>query len=192
MVIHHGDARCASHTGPACKVYLLHSPAVDKIPSILKQGLNERFAGSSAGSLFGAGLYFAENGGKTDQYATRLAGDPSSLQALLQLPQNGASQHDDLFYVLLCRVLLGKFETTRRSDDADLFATRHKRELRSIPGSVPPQPFHSLVARVCNHGVSVTGGCPRGCALRPDRFCEFVGFHDCRAYPEYLVAYRRQ
>jgi len=173
------------------EVYLLHSPAVDSIACIVEQGLNERFAGASAGSLFGAGLYFAENAGKTDQYATRMSGDSLHLHGLLNPEQSESAQHRDLFYVLVCRVTLGKFVTTQKKDST-LFATRHQRELRTIPGSEPSQPYHSLVARVCDHGVSSTGGCPHGCALRPGRFNEFVSFHDCRAYPEYLVAYRRE
>ena len=74
------------------EVYLLHSPAVDSIACIVEQGLNERFAGASAGSLFGAGLYFAENAGKTDQYATRMSGDSLHLHGLLNPEQSESAQ----------------------------------------------------------------------------------------------------
>ena len=46
------------------EVHLLHGTAPITVLNILKQGLNERFAGSHAGSAYGEGTYFAENTGK--------------------------------------------------------------------------------------------------------------------------------
>ena len=45
------------------EVYLLHGLPHENVLNILKQGMNERFAGAHAGSMFGQGLYFAENTG---------------------------------------------------------------------------------------------------------------------------------
>ena len=49
---------------------LLHGTAPDRLLSLLSNGLNERFSGSSAGTAFGDGIYLAEDSGKTDQYVT--------------------------------------------------------------------------------------------------------------------------
>mgnify|MGYP002829539126 CR=1 FL=1 len=50
--------------------YLLHGTAPATILSILSQGPTHRFSGTSTGTAFGDGLYFAEDAGKTDQYVT--------------------------------------------------------------------------------------------------------------------------
>ena len=92
---------------------------------------------------------------------------------------------------MIYQAVLAVYQANAVSTDRDLEPSPGP-EPNPIPGSEPSQPYHSLVARVCDHGVSSTGGCPHGCALRPGRFNEFVSFHDCRAYPEYLVAYRRE
>ena len=129
--------------------------------------------------------------GKTDQYAKRdrkldLSSDLAPLHAVLY---NQTEHPKDVFYVFVCRVLLGQsFET--RTGDMSCFATKNRRELKPIPNTSPPEPYHSLVARVCNHGLA-SGGCTHSCRLKPDRYSEFVNFHDCRMYPEYLVAYHR-
>jgi hypothetical protein len=49
--------------------FLLHSPNMQALHSILEHGFNEHYAGSNAGTAYGEGSYFAEDIGKTDQYA---------------------------------------------------------------------------------------------------------------------------
>lgn len=51
-----------------------------------------------------------------------------------------------------------------------------KRQLASIPGSMPPIPYHSLLAETGN-------------VLA--RYREIVFFSGERIYPEYIIAYRR-
>ncbi len=66
----------AACTGPfaldanASEAVLLHGLKAESLYDILSTGLNERFAGSNVGSLFGAGLYFGEDAGKADQYSS--------------------------------------------------------------------------------------------------------------------------
>jgi hypothetical protein len=64
----------------ACnEAILLHGPNPERLHDLLSQGLNERFAGTGAGTSFGDGVYLAEDAGKTDQYVgADSAYDPSS------------------------------------------------------------------------------------------------------------------
>jgi len=178
-------------------VYLLHGTRYDKVLNIIDQGLNERFAGSCAGTRFGAGNYFADDAGKTDQYAThdeQSRGHGTGAGELYSRLYANTEPLTNVFYVFVCRVVLGEFLETRQGLPriSSLFATTRHRELKSIPGTTPPQPYHSLIARVCTHAERASGPCPHHCALAPGRFSEYISFHDCRVYPEYLVAYRRE
>lgn len=192
------------------EVWLLHGTSPEVILQILTTGFNERLCGG----LFGKGAYFAEDVAKVDQYAMpdkdyrdaregRGAGD--SMYDLHQLlyPDGEASHPQDVFYVLVCRVLLGAFARTldgerrllRDEEGGGATATptsagrtaplwsrgtptgTEGRELTAIPGTSPAEPFHALVAEL--------GG-------RVVRFREFITFHaETRAYPEYIVAYKR-
>ena len=123
--------------------------------------------------------------GKTDQYAKRdkqpgMSTDVADLHATLY----AETEHpEDVFYVFVCRVLLGQHQEVRKKDKYESksnFATKLKRELVPIPGTSPAEPYTSLVVRTCNHGVHPG-----------DRYSEYVNFHSCRAYPEYLIAYHR-
>lgn len=133
--------------------------------------------------------------GKTDQYATRdrKLDKSSDLAALHSVLYNNTDHPRNVFYVFVCRVLLGQSIETRTGDQSCFASSRRqqRRELKPIPNTNPSEPHHSLIMRVCNHGNSGVGICPHGCRLNPDRYCEFVNFHSCRIYPEYLVAYHR-
>ena len=56
-------------TPAASEALLLHGTSAAKLLSVLANGLNERYSGSSAGTAFGDGVYLAEDVAKTDQYA---------------------------------------------------------------------------------------------------------------------------
>jgi hypothetical protein len=83
----------------------------------------------------------------------------------------------DVFYVLLCRVILGHQVQTDSNNrvQPNVFAAGGtiRRELAVIPGSKPPTPYHSLLG------------------THYPRFREFVSFNSTYLYPEYLVAYHR-
>jgi hypothetical protein len=69
--------------------------------------MNERFAGASAGTMFGDGSFFADDAGKIDQYVRM---DPqydgtSSLHKRLYSTSNSHPGH--VFYALVFRVMLG-------------------------------------------------------------------------------------
>lgn len=159
------------------EVFLSHGTVPDSVLPILSGGLNERFSGG----LFGNGTYLAEDIGKNDQYCrAHFPGQHPELEKLLY-GDSGISHPGDVFYMFVCRTLLGYSIRTRdgRSDvdnKGRSIWSSEKRELAAIPSSSPPVLHHSLVAE--------TGGVIA-------RYREFMVFHGSRIYPEYLVAYLR-
>lgn len=157
------------------EVRLFHGTKPDTLLAILSNGPNERFSGG----IFGSGTYLAEDAGKSDQYVTcdRRRGQVASLHKILY--PKSEYHKGDVFYLIVCRAVLGRFVTTLygphdRSGRNDAYAS--ERELAYIPGTDPPLHYHSLLAEV---GGSIA------------RYREVVQFHDTRLYPEYLLAYQR-
>mmetsp|Transcript_66098 Transcript_66098/g.158113 ORF Transcript_66098/g.158113 Transcript_66098/m.158113 type:complete len:555 (+) Transcript_66098:63-1727(+) len=160
------------------EVYLSHGSKPDILLSILSGGLNERFSGG----LFGQGTYFAEDVAKNDQYCTAdlKYGDHPELHKVLFDDLKLSHPGEPIFYVFICRVLLGHsirtLDGNTSMDGGRRIWSSPQRELAAIPGSQPPLLHHSLIAE--------TGG-------KLKRFREFIVFHGERIYPEYLVAYQR-
>jgi hypothetical protein len=170
----------ASLDSSITEVYLLHTPSHQALPSILDQGFDERFAGSNCGTLYGDGTYFAEDVAKTDQYAMcdREWGDSAVKDLHHKLYAQSYPHSGDVFYVLVCRVILGHQVRTdsNLAVQPNVFAGSdgaNRRQLAVIPGSKPPTPYHSLLG------------------THYPRFREFVSFNSTYLYPEYLVAYHR-
>jgi len=186
---------------------LLHATAPENLLSILSSGLNEHFSGTNAGTAFGDGLYFAEDAGKCDHYATIdirpwQRNDPASAatrgsagtQALHQrLYPEGTDHPGRVFYLLACRVATGCTVRTLTAHDKNMKSpdTSERifpmvgrppkpswRELAPVGGVDPPVNHHTLVAE--NHA---GGG--------PYRYREFIVFQNAQVYPEYLIAYQR-
>ena len=167
----------------ASEAYLLHSTDPSNLLSVLKNGLNERFSGTSAGTAFGDGVYLAEDPAKTDQYAKIDVSYDSSDALHTRLYGNHHRHQGSVFYVLVCRTLLGY---PARTQDVGMNA-KHMgtcaaifpstfRELATIPGINPPIHYHSLIAE-------------KGKVIK--RYREFVVFHGKRVLPMYLLAYNR-
>merc|ERR1719359_1432738 len=72
----------------ANEVFLFHSTSSEAAEAITTGNFKVNLAGSNAGTLYGRGIYLAENGSKSDEY-TR----PGK---------------DDLRYLLVCRTVLGR------------------------------------------------------------------------------------
>ncbi|KAJ1485826.1 hypothetical protein T484DRAFT_2389820 [Baffinella frigidus] len=158
------------------EVRLLHGTQPQLVLSILTSGMNERFAGAGAGTRFGQGVYFADDSGKIDQYVS-VDDKYSTSSPLHQMLYDGNCRHPgDVFYALVCRVTLGCSRLCT-STPGDFHPKTRERELCDVPGTVPPVPHHSLIARK---------------ALSGFRFDEYVVFHSDLTYPEYLVAYQRK
>ena len=169
--------------------YLLHGAPKYVVQNILLHGPNEGYSGANAGTMFGEGVYFAEDGTKIDQYV----GEPetkeedAALRGLLYPDgKHPQGQGNGVYYALLCRVALGAHVVTRDGDscvdrsataNGQLWATDRRKELAFIAGAATPMEYHSLLAE--------TGG-----AIA--RFREVVVFKGARAYPEYLLAYKRK
>ena len=163
--------------------FLLHGTRPDVLLSVLKNGLNERYSGSNAGTAFGDGVYLAEDVAKTDQYGAPDVGFSSSSDLHRRLYGSSYRHQGSVFYVLVCRVLLGyPARTQEMSPKATHMETRQAlfpigfRELAPIPGVTPPTSYHSLIAEL---GINIM------------RYREFVLFHGEYVLPEYLLAYHR-
>eukprot|EP00747_Dinoflagellata_sp_TGD_P211526 gnl/TRDRNA2_/TRDRNA2_84765_c0_seq1.p1 gnl/TRDRNA2_/TRDRNA2_84765_c0~~gnl/TRDRNA2_/TRDRNA2_84765_c0_seq1.p1 ORF type:complete len:689 (-),score=74.55 gnl/TRDRNA2_/TRDRNA2_84765_c0_seq1:128-2194(-) len=160
---------------------LAHGTKAQNVAAILTTGPNERFCEG----IFGKGLYQAEDCGKCDQYVsldTEFGASPE-LQVLHDMlyKECQVAHPKDVCYVFLCRAVLGTVARTKDGETelnsgANVFASADRRELASIPGTIPPLPYHSLL---------IETGC------RVARYREVVVFHSDRIYPEYLVAYHR-
>ena len=162
---------------------LLHGTSPDVLFSLLSNGLNERFSGTNAGTLFGDGIYFAEDVGKSDQYVAK----DEKLEVSSELHQrlyDAEQRHPgSVYYVLACRVALGHSMRTQVSgkgavsmDNGRPCFPKTFRELSPIDGVSPPIMHHSLIAE-------------KGRDLC--RYREFITFHGEYVCPEFLLAYHR-
>ena len=167
----------------ASESFLLHGLGADRLLSVLNRGLNERYSGTNAGTAFGEGVYLAEDVAKTDQYAAPDAAYNHSNDLHRRLYGDSHRHQGSVFYVLVCRALLGYPARTREHGQrarhidtrAPLFPLGF-RELSPIPNVVPETPYHSLIVE-------------RGPGH--ERYREFVLFHGEYVLPEYLLAYQR-
>jgi hypothetical protein len=169
--------------------FLISGVPAATVRTVLANGLNERFSGANAGTMFGEGSYFAEDAGKCDQYTRAADGgykQDAELHSLHDLLYEEAGEHPrDVRYLLVCRVVLGYSLRTQQprshgphgrgtamdddaTDDGAVFATRRHKELQPLKGSQPPLHHHSLLVEL--------GG-------RIHRFREFVVFHGDQIYP---------
>lgn len=94
-------------------MWLFHGTKHIAADSITSDDFKIDLAGSSKGSLYGRGIYFAENSSKADEYSS-------------------ADKKTGLFTMLLCRVTLGQmlyndavFPDTRRCEEACLKGVYH-------------------------------------------------------------------
>ena len=181
-----------------------------KALNIIGSGFNEHFSGVNAGTMFGDGVYLAEDMGKSDQYCNSAptqrgafslvnraspASQPSQLDLELWKSAKGPPKGvraEELRYVIVCRAVLGAFvqaRSGRSSCTTTRTSSRRARELALIPGLDTPTHFHSEIAEVDpKYAVGDTHAEPGGSKLR---FREFVIFRPTLLYPEYLVVYRR-
>jgi hypothetical protein len=171
----------------ACnEAILLHGPNPERLHDLLSQGLNERFAGTGAGTSFGDGVYLAEDAGKTDQYVSAdSAYDPSN-ELHKRLYDETMPHPNDVFYVLVVRAALGFPVRTQKSGrkapsmdgGAPIFPVSY-RELSAVPGVTPKILHHSLIAERGKGRNAIA------------RYREFVLFHTENVYIDYVIAYHR-
>jgi len=193
--------------------FLFHAPDPTVMHTVMASGFDERYAGASVGTAFGHGSYFGEDFDKCDQYAVRdeglgnygstytapkhnsISGQASYRKSDLQdvhtelYPQG--DHPGDVFYVFMCRVVLGDFVQPSGSvidipRQQQVFASSgsNLRQLAPVPGSKPPRPYDSLVA-----DPSLFTN-PKNSFQSKNR--EFVVMNGNQIYPEFLLAYKRQ
>ena len=159
--------------------YLLHSPSNTSLEPIVVHGFDTNFSGSNVGTAFGGGCYFAEDAAKSDQYAQRGGCSEEDSTGYIHRRLYGPNYPppraaDGVFYVLLCRVVLGHSVEASTTWQRGVWAEgTGRRQLTNIPSIKPLTPFHSLL----------------GTAY--PRFREFVVFNSRQILPEYLLAYTR-
>ncbi|CAJ1379214.1 unnamed protein product [Effrenium voratum] len=95
--------RCvhASVGNPANQAYLLHGTNPTSAVAILQNSFTVDFAGKSAGTMFGPGVYLAESSTKADEYARDDAG----------------GEYDGLYALLVCKAVLGRSYVTEKAGD---------------------------------------------------------------------------
>jgi hypothetical protein len=151
-------------------------------------------SGTNAGTMFGEGVYLADDGAKADQYTraadTTIQMGDSPLAALhTLLYKDGSLPATGVNYMFLCRVGIGCSIRTKNGKSCldagaatgdQLFVPSKKnrrKQLGEIAGCTEPKvPYHTLLAEL---GDKIA------------RFREVVVFDGARVYPEYLLAYSR-
>eukprot|EP00747_Dinoflagellata_sp_TGD_P063512 gnl/TRDRNA2_/TRDRNA2_153486_c2_seq1.p1 gnl/TRDRNA2_/TRDRNA2_153486_c2~~gnl/TRDRNA2_/TRDRNA2_153486_c2_seq1.p1 ORF type:complete len:520 (+),score=57.01 gnl/TRDRNA2_/TRDRNA2_153486_c2_seq1:108-1562(+) len=206
----------------ANETYALHSASPAAMLQILQGGLNERYSGDGTGAMFGHGVYFSEDAGKSDQYALMDAA-PGPYDASRYAPNNrrpwlgyerqqleifhqmlygeqNIRHPGDVFYVLLCRVTLGMCLRTRdgtMSEGADrrpLYAEGRNGcvNRRELAQVSGIQPSFPHHALFVESCTDYPSPCTHSPRCCVARFDEIVLFHADQAYPEYLLAYHRK
>ena len=171
------------------ETFLLHGTKPEVLlsdtASLLSNGPNEKFSGG----LFGEGIYLAENACKNDQYVSKdesyqSGGELRALHEMLY-PNKAADHPGSVHYLVLCRVVMGCFVSTKDGDTTEgdsaksvWAAGADDKELSVVGSSHPPIHHHALVAQA-------------GADCRVLRHREFLQFHGARVYPAYLLGYKR-
>ena len=193
--------------------YLLSGTPKETVFKILANGMNERFSGDNLGSLFGEGVYFAEDGAKCDQYTrapdnmlarggTAAAGMNDLHTVLYPGGEDGGEDGENyprtgVHYVFLCRVILG---CSVRTLDGWTSIDRNTIEGFSSKNALTKEPGGLWATKVQRELGEIMG------AHRPmpyhslvaelgwkiSRFREYIVFNGARVYPEYLLAYSRE
>ena len=141
---------------------LFHVTNETALDSILTRGFTDAYAGSSAGTAFGEGVYFADDMGKSDQYASVFS----------------QGQFKNKFVALVCDVNLGCSLSWQRDctpDPNNCFVT--PRALKNLPGSTSDV-YDSIIVNLAR--------------LRFREYVLFNDAAKNGAYPKYVVTYRRE
>ena len=124
----------ATGTRGASEAFCLHGTSAPMLLSLLKNGLNERYSGSNSGTAFGDGIYLAEDVAKSDQYSAPDVGYDKSCDLHRRLYGKSYRHKGSIFYVLVCRVLLGYPARTLESGKG---STQHGDGRAPLPAHFP-------------------------------------------------------
>lgn len=152
------------------ETWLFHGTSAEAASGIAENDFRLDLSGSNAGTLYGKGIYLAENVTKSDEYGEGPRG-PSGEQeeAGYEGPRPPPGPPPPLIrdsYILVCRSTLGKvrYNDEKRPDADDL-------QQSCLKG-----PYHSVIGdRLKLHGT----------------FREIIVYSDDLVYPEFIVHYER-
>jgi len=140
-------------------VLLFHGTKANTISYITQQGFEERIANDAG--MFGAGIYFAENSSKSDEYVTP---DPN-----------------DLCYFFLSRICLGYCYSTKK-------VLQKLRRPPCIEGHID-NCLHKRADSVLAE-CKRTGQDPKASYFL-ERYQEFIIYDRSQCYPEFLITFKR-
>lgn len=163
---------------------LFHGTLAKNVDAIVSgAGFDPDKAGSGS---FGRGWYFAEEPGKSDNYADSYGTIPSNVDFAMKL---GTKFNKNVVYMMVVRVATGcAAHVTRKS--YDMGKTRYGKNLwfgASGPYSTPPQlenRYSSLIYDADEKANAAGKNTSR-------EYREFVVYERERAIPAYVIAYRR-
>lgn len=179
------------------ETFLLHGTKPDALTTIFANGLNERFCRG----LLGNCVYLAEDTAKNDQYteadrkiSTVPTSPDDSIPELHKMLYSSTPHPQDVYYVVVCRVVMGYFATTfngssNAETNAGLWAI-YQRELAGIPRTNPKIHHHALLAQSARY-LRVARQPTARAAILLERHREFCLYNAQRIYPAYLLAYQR-
>lgn len=153
--------------------FVFHGTTQAASTGIAENDFRLDFSGSNAGTLYGKGIYLAENCSKADEYGEGPkgpAGSNEEQEAGYEAPRPPPGPPPELVresYILICRATLGRVNyTLERKPDPD------KLQKSCLEGGQ----FESVIGdRLKTNGT----------------FREIIVFNDDHVYPEYIVKYER-
>jgi len=153
------------------EAWLFHGTTKAAARGIAENDFRLDLTGSNAGTLYGKGIYLAENATKSDEYGEGPKGPAGEeqMEAGYEAPRPPPGPPPELVresYILLCRSTLGKMRYTdeAKPDADDLQKRCLKGEYDSVLGD-----------RLKRHGT----------------FRELIVYNDDLVYPEYVIRYER-
>jgi len=154
--------------------YLFHGTRWEVIDIVKKQGFDERV--SAVTGMFGAGIYFAENASKSNQYIPC----PTCNQGAITTEGQCSCSEPGVFGMLLCRVILGDTHICLKYDE-----NKYKGDPRN-PVRRPPAKteggldlYDSILGESKKNGADLL------------KYREFIVYDRRQVYPEYIVYYKR-
>jgi hypothetical protein len=159
----------------ANEFYLFHGLNHGFLDEITQFGFDPRHC--SLDGMFGAGLYFADNSSKSNQYTHSGTCKLTGMAGLGQQNQCSCKKTDEAC-MLLCRVTLGEplIEVKFRGNGVGEFWNGRRKE--------PTKPDGSLYN-------SVVGESKKNVPAAYLMFREYIVYESSQVYPEYKVFYKR-
>jgi len=163
-----GRSRLPQLDSQVAECWLFHGTSFDAAAGIAENDFRLDLTGTNAGTLYGKGIYLAENVSKSDEYGEGPRGPKEEEQVVRPPPGAVVAPVVRQSVLLVCRSLLGKV----------LYCDAEKPSPDTIQRSClgKDAAYDSVLGdRRKIHGT----------------FREFVLYHDDQVYPEFIVVYER-